>query len=373
MRSRRRFRVAAPACFVGGSAMACGVFGGMGMSQTNAMDTLVCPELGGGAANANFAADARANATIRAFVTASGDLATVAARAEAEVGRACEAMARDLGVQITRQANENSVSAACNAVSARIDAILRQGVSASIQADVTPPQCQVRADAAAACSAQCNATVDPGYVRAHCTPGHLYGRCEGTCSGQCSGTCNGECQGECMGQAKATPGAASGGGQCAGQCKGTCKGSCSADCHGSCSVDFKEPRCDVDIRQPSAEGHCEGACRAHADLTAQCTEARVNVRAQVNTGDMGKLAATLQANLPVLIRAEIAYGKRIASDIQALVKAGGELPNAFGQLSGHAAACLGAAANACVSAQASLRVSVQASASISAKAGAHGG
>jgi hypothetical protein len=97
------------------------------------------------------------------------------------------------------------------------------------------------------------------------------------------------------------------------------------------------------------------------------------VHAQVNTGDMGKLVATLQANLPALVRAEIAYGARIAGDVRMLVQTGSELPNAFGQLTGHAAACLGAAANACVSAQASLSVSVQASASISAKAGASGG
>jgi hypothetical protein len=345
----------------------------MGMSSTNAMNNAACPDLAGGAANANFVADAKANATIRAFVTASGDLAAVATRAEEEVGNACQRMASDLGVAVNPGPNENRVSATCGAVSARIDAILRQGVSASIKAEVTPPQCQVQASAEAACDAQCNVSVDPGYVEAHCQPGHLYGRCEGACSGQCAGTCNGECQGQCAGQAQAAPGAASGGGKCAGQCNGTCKGSCSADCHGNCSVSFKEPKCDVEVRAPSADAHCAGSCKAHANLTAQCTEARVNVHAQVNTGDMGKLVATLQANLPALVRAEIAYGARIAGDVRMLVQTGSELPNAFGQLTGHAAACLGAAANACVSAQASLSVSVQASASISAKAGASGG
>jgi hypothetical protein len=372
MQWRRSIRVASSAFLVGGVATACAGLGGMGMSQTNAMNEMACSELRGGAANASFVADAKANATIRAFVMASGDLATVAARAEDEVGLACRSMARDLGVQAIPREGENPVAAACDAVSARIDAIMREGASASIKADVTPPRCEVRADAAAACSGQCNVSVDPGYVKAHCAPGHLYGRCEGACSGQCTGTCNGQCQGECVGQAKASPGAASSGGQCAGQCKGTCNGSCSADCHGNCTVDYKEPKCDVAVRGPSADGHCEASCKAHANLTAECTEARVNVRAQVNTGDMSKLAATLQTHLPALIRAEIAYGNRIVGDVQTLVQTGAELPNAFGQLTGHAAACLGAAANACVSAQASLRVSVAASASISAKAGAQG-
>jgi len=87
---------------------------------------------------------------------------------------------------------------------------------------------------------------------------------------------------------------------------------------------------------------------------------------------MPKLVATLQANLPSLIQAEVKYGARIADDVQILVQTGSELPNAFGQLSVHAGSCIAAAANATLRAQASIRVSVEASASISAKAGARG-
>ena len=88
---------------------------------------------------------------------------------------------------------------------------------------------------------------------------------------------------------------------------------------------------------------------------------------------MGKLVATLRANLPALVTTEMAYGARIGADVQTLVRTGAELPQAFGQISAHAGACVAAAANACLSAQASIRVSVQASASISGKAGVHGG
>jgi hypothetical protein len=351
-----------------------GEFGGYGSGGATGgvLGNLACPELQGGAMNAQFEADAKANATIRAFVTASGDLAAVAARVEGEVGTACERMGRDLGVppqQMAPRQNESRVAAACNAVSARMDAILRSGVSAQIKASYTPPACQVDANAEASCKAQCNVNVDPGYVKAHCDPGHLYGRCEGTCSGRCDGTCNGQCQGECQGQAGGT----TAGGQCAGQCRGTCQGSCTADCHGNCNVDFKEPKCDVAMRGPSADARCDGSCRAHANLSAQCTEPRVNVTSTVNAGEMPRLIATLQANLPALLKAEVAYGQRIAGDMQVLVQTGSELPNAFGQLTAHAGACIAAAASACVNAQASLRVSVQASASVSAKAGAHGG
>lgn len=362
---------------VGGLLVACnGELGAFGGGTGGILGNLACPELQGGAMNAHFDADARANATIRAFVTASGDLASVAAKAEAEVGAACERMGHDLGVppeQMAARDGQNRVAAACHAVSVRIDGILRTGVSASIKAQVTPPECRVSADAEASCNGQCAVNVDPGYVKAHCEPGHLYGRCEGSCSGQCNGTCNGECQGECAGQGQASGGGASAAGHCAGQCKGTCRGTCSADCHGNCSVDFKEPKCDVAIKAPSADARCSGSCRAHANLTAQCTPPRVDVRASVETGEMGKLVATLRANLPALLTAEIAYGARIGADVQTLVRTGAELPQAFGQISAHAGACVAAAANACLSAQASIHVSVQASASISGKAGVHGG
>jgi hypothetical protein len=355
-----------------------GGFGG-GDRTENALGNLACPELQGGASNANFEADAKANATIRAFVLASGDLAATATRVESEVLAACEAMGRDLDVpadQMAPRANESRVAAACNAVSVKMDAILHQGVSASITTDYTPPHCNVSADAEASCKGQCQAQFDSGYIKAHCEPGHLYGRCEGTCSGRCSGVCNGQCEGACQGQgaAKVQGGAAAGAGsgQCAGQCSGTCKGTCSADCHGNCSVDYQEPKCDVAMRAPSAGAHCEGSCRAHANLTAQCTEAKVRVVTAIHTGGMPKLVATLEAHLPALIKAEVIYGRRIAGDIETLVQAGSELPNALGQLTTHAGACIAAATSACVNAQASLRVTVQVSASVSAKAGTHG-
>ncbi|HEX7669204.1 MAG TPA: hypothetical protein VF395_06470, partial [Polyangiaceae bacterium] len=272
----------------------CVGLGGSGMSSTNAMNEAACPELGGGAENANFAADAKANGTIRAFVTASGDLGKTAARAEEEVGRACQRMASDLGLPAPQPApTENPVAAICGTVSNRIDAILKEGASAQVRAEYDPPKCDVHGDAEAACSAQCSAAVDPGYVRAHCEPGHLYGTCEGNCTGSCQGACNGECQGECAGAGKVAPGAAQASGKCTGQCQGTCRGTCSGECHGGCSADFKEPKCDVAVKGPTADAHCAGSCKAHADLTAQCTEPKVKVDANVKTGDMGKLIATL--------------------------------------------------------------------------------
>ena len=350
---------------------ACGVgMGGFGQNTPLAgvVETAACPELAGGAMSASFDANAHANATIRAFVQAAGDFAKVAAEAEAEVGSACQRMGVDLGLaadQMAPRGSENRTAAACNAVSARIDAILAQGAHASLKAEVTPPKCTANASVEASCKGQCSAELDPGYVKAHCQPGQLYGRCEGSCSGSCSGTCNGNCQGQCAGSTRAD-------GTCSGTCNGTCQGACRGDCKGSCSVEFQEPKCAVAMKAPSADARCEGNCRADANLRAECTPAQVRVEAAVTAGELPKLVATLQANLPSLIQAEVKYGARISDDIQILVQTGSELPNAFGQLSARAGSCIAAAANATLRAQASIRVSVEASASISAKAGAHG-
>ena len=115
------------------------------------------------------------------------------------------------------------------------------------------------------------------------------------------------------------------------------------------------------------------SCRAHADLTASCTPPRVDAQAVVDTGDVPKLVATLRANLPTLLRAQIAYGERIAADVRILVETGGELPRIIGDATGKAAACMAASANAVANAQASLRVSVSVSASVTARVGAQGG
>lgn len=279
---------------------------GTGSPLAAAIGNAACPELRSGAMNASFDEDARANATIRAFVTASGDLAETAARVEADVFMACERMADDLGIDDTarrpRDDHGSKVAASCNAVAARIDAILRQGASARVRADVTPPQCQVNGSAEASCRAQCNA------------------------SANASGNAQGRAQNN--------------------QASGSARGSAAAD------------------------ARCESSCKAHADLTAQCSEPRVNVQAQVNAGEIAKVVATLQRNLAPLVKAQVAYGQRIAGDVDVLVRTGAELPRAFGTLTAHAGSCVAAAANASVSAQASLRVSVQASASVSAKAGA---
>jgi hypothetical protein len=250
-------------------------------------------------------------------------------------------------------------------VSAKIDAILQQGVHAEVKASFTPPECRVRGDAYASCAGQCDVTVDPGYVVAHCEPGKLSGHCEGVCGGSCEGACHGDCSGQCS--------ARDAHGKCAGHCEGTCHGKCDATCHATCEGTWKAPHCEAAVKAPSADAKCEASCKAHAEITAECSAPKVDVHASVDTGEMGKLVATLRANLPALIRAEIGYGKRIVGDIKVLVDVGGDLPRIIGNAGAHAAACTAASADAVLRAQASISVSVQASASVTGKVAAHGG
>lgn len=94
------------------------------------------------------------------------------------------------------------------------------------------------------------------------------------------------------------------------------------------------------------------------------------VQSTANTQDMARLAATLQANLPMLLHAELALGKRLVNTAEMMVSVGSNLPNVIGEAGAEAAACVAAAANASATASARIHVSVQASASVTGRVGA---
>jgi hypothetical protein len=263
---------------------------GFGEGQLGAV---TCPELygAGSVLGANFSADARANAKVRTFVQASKDLLNVSLQMEAEATEACTRMGMDLGLNpaqmAPQQGNGGRAAGACNAVAARIDAILRQGVQVQVQA--TPPRCQANASAAAACQGSCSA------------------------SGQANGA--------------TTSGASA-----------------------------------------SGDAECDASCRAHADVNASCSPAMVNVRAS-GTDQAARLAATLQANLPLLLHAELALGRRLIADLDTVGQVGAQLPRIAGNAGARALACVGAGASAAASASVRVKVSVQASASVSGRVG----
>lgn len=329
---------------------------------------MACPEVNANVdvLGATFTSDVRANAKIRTFISASKDLMSVAAQAEAEATDACMRIGVDLGMSPAEMGPRNEAggraSGACGAVAARMDGILQQGIR--FETVVTPPQCQASADARAQCSASCQGQIDPGQIVAQCEPGRVSGFCQGRCNGQCDGRCMGTCQGTCM--------ARDAQGNCAGGCNGQCYGTCDATCHARCEGQWQSPRCEGSIQGPSGDAECDASCNAHADLRASCTPIAVMVRPSQASPLALKLAASLQANLPQLLHAEWVLGKRVLADADVVVKVGQNLPGIVGNAGARALACVGAAANASVRASMSIKVTVQASASVSGRAGAGG-
>ena len=327
-----------------------------------------CPQLSSNMdpLNAHFSADAEADGKVRAFVSAAKDLVTVSVQMQNEAAQACQRMGMDLGIPPAQMQAQNgdepgaSAQAACNAVAARIDAIMRQGVQIRVQG--YPPRCQANVQAKASCDAACNVQVNPAQIIAQCQPGRLSGYCSGTCQGQCEGNCNGQCQGQCSAMGP--------NGQCAGQCNGTCTGGCNGTCHATCHGTWQAPKCAAYVQPPSASGECNASCNAKAEFRASCQPAQINVMTNANTQEAMRLVATLRANLPELLHAEIALGKRLAGSIQVVVNVGQQLPRVIGNAGAQAVACVAAAANASVKASARINVSVQASASVSGRVGA---
>jgi hypothetical protein len=340
----------------------CGAYGrGFG-----GLDTAACPELGGNAdaLRAQYTANARANAKIRTFVQAAKDLGAVSLQIEAEAADACGRMAMDLGASPQELTGRNEpggrASAACAALSARIDGILRQGVA--VRASATPPHCEANVQAEASCKGACQVDIDPGEIVARCDPGRLSGYCQGQCTGRCEGRCTGACSGTCS--------AKNARGECVGTCSGDCDGTCDATCHARCRGTWQAPKCEGYVRPPSADAECNASCHAHADVHASCTPAVVNVQVSQNAQMAAKLVATLQANLPRLLHAEIAMGRRLLADVQVVAEVGSQLPKIVGDAGAHALACIAASADVTARASVSIRVSVQASASVSGKVGA---
>ncbi len=335
------------------------------LSGLNQVTEAACPEIRPdvNAIQTNYSPIAEANIKLRAFVQASKDLAALSAQAEAEAAEACTRIGYDIGLSQAQMAPQNSpggkAAGPCDAVANAIDAIFRSGLMVRVNA--TPPQCQASGQAYAQCAGSCQVQVDPGQIVARCEPAKLSGYCQGQCGGQCEGRCNGQCNGQCS--------AVDAMGRCTGQCNGQCVGSCDAVCHANCNGTWQAPKCEGYVQGPSADAQCDASCRAHASFRASCTPGAVNVQSNANTEMAARLSATLQRNLPLLIHAEYALGKRIYADAEMLAKVGAELPNSLGQAGAHAFACAAAGANASAQAMASLRVSISVSAKVSGRVG----
>ena len=322
-----------------------------------------CPVLkSGDPLKFNYSANVKANGKVKAFVKATRDLVDASIQMETLATTACKNMGRDLGLTEADMMAKNdepgaSAQAACGALGARIDAILRSGIF--VRAQVTPPQCQADFQAKAQCDAACDVQIDPGQIVAQCEPAKLSGYCQGKCVGRCEGQCQGQCNGQCS--------AVDANGQCNGTCNGTCTGSCGATCHARCEGTWQAPKCQGMVRGPSADAECNASCNASANLRAQCTPAAVSIQTSANTEAAMRLATTLRTHLPYLLKAELGLGRRIAGDVKVVVNVGAQLPKIIGNAGAQAVACVAAAAQASVQASVRINVSVKASASVNGK------
>ena len=162
-------------------------------------------------------------------------------------------------------------------------------------------------------------------------------------------------------------------GQCLGRCIGTCNGGCDGTCHAYCQGNWQAPQCQGTVQPPSADAECNASCNAQAEFQGSCTRPQVSVRAGQNVEMAARLAQTLQANLPQLLHAELALGKRLTGSARVIVSVGSQLPNVVSNAGAEAMACVAAASSATVTASMRIDVSIQASASVTGRVGAAGG
>ena len=220
-----------------------------------------------------------------------------------------------------------------------------------------PPSCEISAKATVDATAKCDASVDPGSVKAscegrceadvqvsggkvecsgeaklHCTAPSVNVACTGSCKGSCELTaaaaCSGTCKGTCDGTCEVKDAAGKCAGTCDGKCQGTCElsagGSCSGTCSGDCAVEsttgsctggakvecFAEPptgsasvtcegKCEGSIEPPKASVECEASAKAEAEMRAECTPPSIDVTANLSASANAEVTARYDAFLEV--------------------------------------------------------------------------
>jgi len=308
--------------------------------------------------------DVGGSANAQVAVQAIADFAGVATVMLDDITAACRNIALDLGAtgedanakvggDITKEKDKGKVATAwCELAVTKIGEF-KAGATLTVSWD--PPKCSVSASASLDCKAgcevegECSASAKAkcsgsmevscsgectaeGNVALECT-GSCDATCEGSCQAQGGVDCKGKCDGTCEGKAGVGEGVKADG-TCEGTCKGTCEvtapgascsGSCSGKCSGKCKaeagVEVKcNGKCSVDATPLKCEGELEAACKVNVDCGASC-DASASAKAECTppkieisfTGGaeakLGRLKATLQANLGVFATADVKLKK----------------------------------------------------------------
>ena len=310
----------------------CGAYGrGFG-----ALDAAACPELGGNAdaLRAQYAANVRVNGKIRAFVQAAKDLGAVSLQIEAEAAEACQRMGLDLWNDRKRWHQERAgwtrERELRSAVGQDRRHVPRGNLGACHRHATT--YCEVSAQASASCQGACD--VESTQVRSpRCNPAS-FGLLPRSMRGSLRRPMQWRVQRNVLGE------------RCQRKLRrrmlGDCTGACDASCHARCQGTWQAPKCEGYVRPPSADAECNASCRAHANVNASCTPAVVQVQVSQNAEMAARLAATLQANLPQLLHAELALGRRLMDDVRVVGEVGAQLPKNHRRAGAHALACVAA-------------------------------
>lgn len=344
-------------------------------------DELCCTEFKVGATiQGDIGSSAQGTVTAQAVADVSG----IASAAVDDVTTACRAISQDLGAAKEKQEEAEKKADRRDRLNAwcalAVDTIgsVKAVAGGSLSIAFEPPKCEASISAKASCQAMCSADGECN-IKAEpprCTGGSLQIACNGTCKakadarltceGKCNGTCkgscttsggasvecNGKCEGTCSANAQGNGSGLNAQGECIGfcegtctakaeapavQCEGSCQGECSAECTGSAEVAVKcDGDCDADFEPISCEGgkleggckveaKCDASCDASVKAKAQCTPPAVAVvfDAAANVQAAGKLKATLEANLPLILafRARLDGMKEVAIGMEGNISA----------------------------------------------------
>ena len=249
--------------------------------------------------------------------------------------------------------------------------------------------CQGRVDVEANCMGKCESEC------AGTCSGELRGKTEGGCTGMCQGKCDGvatpsggmaSCTGTCEGRCTQPHPAAKCQGKCSSSCNGKCKGECKLDamanvqcgvgvsCKGGCTGISTQPKCETELIPPVCTGdpNCQATCSAQASAKPICKPLTLTLTSNVEvTGDLAKLKATIEGNLPTILLISKTKGQLVVRALEKVSATGQAVVNASGSLGGKSIACAATAAQASLKSFGSMNVSVSASASVSSSCTTH--
>jgi hypothetical protein len=367
----------------------------------------------------NFKIDAAAGAKLKAATAAAVEIKGFADQVDADLKTSCGGIAKDLGAT----GDFKDGKAACDAaIKAMNDVKGKLGAKAQLALTIKEPKCAADLNVYGDCAGKCDAKVSGGKAKVECEPGKLSGKCDANCEGscdvqggakcdgQCSGSCDAEIKGSCSGKCNGKcDGKAANGASCAGTCEGKCEGGtvkgeckgkcggscqlkasakCEGTCSGKCSAEFKEPKCNGEVKPPEMSADCKAHCDAQVSGKMECTPAQVGlaITGAADTKAAGQLQATIEKNFPLLLKVAIGVGERgvklagnvsavvegVTSSVETIAKTSGD-PAKAGLIAGQITACLGDTFKGAIGGAASLKANINVSVDVKASASASGG